>query len=313
MFCCHYRLDAAVCELAPRLAKHIAVSLLALGMTMAATNVRADELVVPVGGVVDGEINGQRVEFLVQADGSNVPVVNPDVATRFGLKTGLIGIGARVLVGSVPVNGKTGVFRLTVEGAGAKRRGAWFERPITGSGDGMLGPGAVVQDIATFQLRAPRADEVVLTFPLVDRGYAGMGIQLGNIFIQFDPLAETSIATASAAVEIAGQHEGVFVGTTTSRAMRFGVVRPVRTVHLGSPLNFGGLALSSFLARTQDYGDARGIPDGDSDEIVVTAEKRHASGQYLTLHVGADVLASCSSLSFNKVRKVVSLHCVAKP
>ncbi len=270
-----------------------------------------DELVVPPDGIVRGEANARSVAWLVQADGSDTPVLNPASVARLGISTGMIGIGVKVLVGPVPVRGKTGVFRYRVGGEEQKRRGAWFERPITDSADGMLGPGAVPQRIVTFQLRPARADEQLQRFPLVDHGYAGMGLMAGAIFVQFDPQSEDSVATASAAATLALSHGGAFTGAPSSRPLRFGIVRPVRALRLATPLSVAGLSLRSLVVRTQDFGDASAIRDSvnDPEEIVVSASKGGRGAQYQTLHLGADALRACSRITFDRLAGEVILSC----
>jgi hypothetical protein len=245
-----------------------------IALSLLASTAHAQELVVSSDGLVEGEINGHHVMWRVQADGANAPVVNPSTARRIGLKTGLIGIGAKVLIGNVPVAGKTGVFRYTARGAANRRRGAWFNRPITTDGDGMLGPAALAQPVVTFNLRPTQAGETVHRFNLEDRGYAGMGVRLGDLFLQFDPASDETIATASAAAALAASNAGTFTGQPSTRTMRFGIPRPVRTLRLDRPLSIGGLLVTTLAVRLQDYGDASGIAegDGDPDEIVVTAK-----------------------------------------
>lgn len=283
----------------------------ALSLSFIASTANAQELVVPPDGLVEGSINGQTVAWRIQADGANAPVVNPDTARRIGLKTGAIGIGAKVLVGSQPVSGKTGVFHYAVGGLDNKRRGAWFERAITSSGDGMLGPGALVQQVVTFQLRPTQIGETVLRFPLEDRGYAGMGLRFGELFVQFDPTSDRTVATASAAAALAATHAGLFVGQPSTRAMRFGITRPVRTLRLGEPLSLAGLPVATLEARLRDYGNTTGIPDenGDPEEIVVTAKSKSARNNIQTLHLGRDALSRCSKITFDKSQKQILLSC----
>lgn len=283
--------------------------LVAAALSLVASSAHAEELVVSSSGLVEGEINGQRVTWRVEADGANAPVVNPATAQRIGLRTGLAGIGAKVRVGDVPVSGKTGVFRYSAGGGADRRRGAWFDRPIASDADGMLGPGALVQSVVTFQLRPPQAGETVNRFKLEDRGYAGMGFRQGSLFVQFAPASTETVSTASAATILAASYAGAFVGQPSIRAMRFGISRPVRTMRLGQPLSIGGVAVTTLVVRLHDYGDASGIADDDGDpyEIVVTANGGQSVDRFRTLHLGRDALESCSSVTFDKPRREISL------
>lgn len=284
---------------------------LALALLLSASIAGAQELIVPPQGLVEGNINGHRVTWRVQADSANAPVVNPATAQRIGLKTGAIGIGAKVLVGPERVKGKTGVFRYMIGGLDNRRRGAWFERPITSDSDGMFGPGALAQKIVTFQLRPTRAGETIQSFALEDRGYGGMGARIGDLFIQFDPASDRTVATAGAAASIAASHAGLFVGRPSTRAMRFGIGRPVRTLRLGQPLALGKISVANLEARLGDYGSTAGIFDEnmDPEEIVVTAKVKNIKGNINALHLGQDSLSNCSKITFDKIKKKIFISC----
>lgn len=267
-------------------------------------------LIVPPDGVVDADVAGRPSKLLMVADSGSAPILNAADAKRFGIGTGWIGIGVRAKVGPVPVNGLTGVIRYRVGGQDVKRRGAWFERDIVQTYAGMIGPAAVAQSVVTFRLRDAVPGEQSFTLPLSDKGYAGMGTLVGDLFVQFDPLRANSMATAAAGADLARAHQGSLVGAVRQETIRFGISRPVRTMHMAEPMHIGRIVLFSVDVRTSDYGDSSSIPDNaaDPDEIVVTGRKA-AGKSFRTLHLGADALRGCSSLTFDKARKEIRLSC----
>lgn len=98
-----------------------------------------------------------------------------------------------------------------------------------------------------------------------------------------------------------------------SRAeIAFGVERPVRMMALDRPLAIGALSLTRIGVRTGDWGNAAGIAEAgsaDPDEIVVTAKGRKRDPFRDRLAIGADVLARCSSVIFDKPARQIRLTC----
>lgn len=293
-----------------RLPLAIAITFMSASPLLARTSSSSTTLIVPPDGLLIAEVAGKPANLVMVADSGSAPILNATEAKRLGIGTGWIGLSVVVKVGPVPVKGSTGVFSYRVGGMGVKRRGAWFERDIVQGQSGMIGPGAVAQPVVTFRLRAALPGERTFFLPLTDKGVAGMGTLIGNLFVQFDPLRSLSMATAAAGADLAREYQGHFVGDGRREAMRFGIARPVRNMVLVQPMRIGELALSTVAVRFLDYGNSGSIPDAthDPDEIVVTGRKG-TSKSYRTLHLGADALRTCSSLTFDKARKVISLSC----
>ncbi len=132
-----------------------------------------------------------------------------------------------------------------------------------------------------------------------------------EIFVQFDPDRQNSVATANAARIISLENAGRLTGPITSTVISFGVERPIRTVELPTPLSFGPLSINSFAARISDFGSVVGLEDADGDpnEVVVTANRSNKVKPINTFILGADALRSCSTLTFNKRRKVIEVSC----
>jgi hypothetical protein len=163
-------------------------------------------------------------------------------------------------------------------------------------------------------LRARAPGEQVITRGLATLGYFGAGVVLRLTpltVVQFDPLSPTTVANAMMANELAGTLRGHFVSDVHSRIIALGVSRPVRTLQFDTPLTFGPLRIDRTEVRMQDTGNTSSIPDKapDPDEIIVSAmSKNDKRLRYIIL--GADALRSCSSITFDKPRRLVRLSCV---
>lgn len=270
----------------------------------------AAPLIVPPDGVLEADVQGQPSRLLMMADSGSAPVLNSADAERLGIGTGWIGVAVKVKVGPVPVKGLTGVIRYRVGGMDMKRRGAWFERNIVQGHAGMIGPAAVAQSVVTFQLRNAVPGEQTFSLSLADKGYAGMGTLVGDLFVQFDPLRLNSMVTAAGGADLASEYQGSLVGAVRQEVIRFGISRPVRTMRMEQPMQIGGIVLNTVNVRTSDYGNSSSIPDTtqDPDEIVVVG-RRATSESSRTLLLGADALHNCSSITFDKARREIRLSC----
>lgn len=92
----------------------------------------------------------------------------------------------------------------------------------------------------------------------------------------------------------------------------FGIKRPIRTLTLTRALGVGPLSLHTLGVRTMDNGNASDIAEAgtkaDPNEIVVTAKGKHDPNRD-RLSLGADTLARCSSIVFDKPARVIRLTC----
>jgi len=290
----------------------IAFLIAAPGVGLAAGK-SAAPLIVQVGKPVQGKVNGVSSQFEITPDGLTYPVLNSDTVKRVGLgATPLVGIEARI--GSVKIPGRTGVTRFELGGAPFKARALWFARPIAPNADGRLGPGAVPQSVVTFVLRAPDAHEKLTSLPLVTQSNrTGLVVQVGgqDLFIGFSPDRSNSLATAGAGKRLADVYGGQLTGPEHQALIGLGVTRPVRDIRLSKPLMIGPLAINGFKTRIWDGGSLSGVADADIDpgEIVVTAQRPKIKPDYF-LNLGSDALQACSSLTFDKARKIITLSCL---
>jgi hypothetical protein len=267
-------------------------------------------LVVPPDGAISVTVNGQKARMLLLADSSSIPVFNQGPAQQFGLKPAWISFSVRIA--TVRIKGWTAVVRYSVNDQPYRRRTVWFERDIAPGFAGMLGPGAVPHNVVTVQIRSPSSNERQYVLPLVENRVLGVGTMLGKIFVQFDPLRRQTMGTAAAGALLAESQGGALTGPTRQAPIRFGVERPVRTLAFARPLKVGPIELKSVAIRVLDFGSVGKIPDADADpdEIVAIGQKKKEP-DYRSLHIAADALADCSSITFDKLKKRITLSCKA--
>ena len=278
----------------------------------------ANEFIIGPDGAVDVTVNGKPARMLFRGVGSSTLILNPENAKRLGVKTGIIKFPIRYRVGPHRINGKSGVTRYSVGGKQVKRRVGWFERDVAAGFDGLLGPVAIDYPIVTQRLRAPVAGEKAITFYASNFGYNGVGVVFRGkpfTYMMFDPTAPTSIINAPFANEIAPGLRGHFEGDVHERVVAFGVSRPVRNIEFGKPWIIGTAAANISLyradVRTLPGEKTDTIPDKapDPDEIIVLAPGQIDNRQRYII-VGADALSRCSSISFDKPKRQITLRCV---
>lgn len=294
------------------------VALAALPLLIGAAAPRA-ERVIAAGTPVDATIAGRPARILVDPGAPSLALVTGEIATRAALKPGPFGLA--YLVGPVRVPGRTAVVRVDFGGGEEKKRIGWTERPYVPGIDGSVGPGGLREDVVRFVLRDPVAGERDHVLPMVDGGgllggaaglFALITVDGQPVRIRFDLRRAENLTSAGFARTVARVHDGRLAEDRRMETIVFGVERPVRTLTLARPLAVGPLSVARIAVRTTDFGNAEGLPaegeTADPDEVVVTAKgERDRRGDRLT--IGTDALARCSSITFDKPRKVIRLRC----
>jgi hypothetical protein len=127
----------------------------------------------------------------------------------------------------------------------------------------------------------------------------------------FDPHHARTLVTAGAGRRLARQNRGVISGDAVPTEIFFGVRRPVRTLTLQQPLQIGALAIGSLGIRTGDRTAVASVPGeiGDMEDIVVTARGNKRDPRSDMLSLGGDYLSRCSSIVFDRKKRVIELTC----
>lgn len=277
------------------------------------------EYVVPADGVVAARLNGVGLRLRIDPGTTAMPLVTDEIATRAHVKSGMF--GTLYGVGPIHIAGKTGVAKLDLAGTILKRRISFAPKAYAEGLDGVMGPGGLEAPVIRFALRPSIPGERTVALPMVDQGGLMAGwaerfalIEVGGqpLRVRFDPHHPRTLATAGAAVRLASAFDGTISGVAGQQEIAFGIKRPIRTLTLARALGVGPLSLHTLGVRTMDNGNASDIAEAgtkaDPNEIVVTAKGKHDPNRD-RLSLGADTLAHCSSIVFDKPARVIRLTC----
>jgi hypothetical protein len=302
------------------------VWLVVAAFVLAAVPARAQgqrELVLQVAdNIIEVTLNGAPVRLEVTAEAFGAAVINPDVAERLALVPDRRS-GWRFGPVSVEGRGAQGII-----GFGHEAREVtvvWADSPVSTRADGMIGIHHLPYDRVTLALRASQPGEVVerLALKRVGRLFGntriGAPIKVGKrellaIFVpEFTP---HNLVTAPTATFLATHLDGGFTKEPASTVnMRFGVIRPVRTMLLAQPLEIGSLAVTRFAVRYEDYGStapvgevAENDPRFEKGRILVSGRKGQGRPDLLT-RIGAEQLGACSRLTYDLAASVIELAC----
>jgi hypothetical protein len=196
----------------------------------------------------------------------------------------------------------------------------WYQTDIHKFGEALAGPFAIPAPVIRFALRPEQRGETQFSMPLVTdpkRRVASTQTFIGKkkVYFAFAPQFETTLASAAAGAVIAQNYGGEFVGDPVPVVVAFNVARPARPVQLKSPLPLGVLTISKFQIRSRDYGDTSAIKEAKSpnaaeeNEILVQAKRKGTDPEYF-VYVGNDMLKNCSSITYDKPARTVTLSCL---
>lgn len=287
------------------------------------------ERVVSGAALVPVMVKGRALQLRIEPNAPGLPLLPPKRAAELGLKGGgMLAFGVGYRVGRERFFGRTENVKFGWDGGKpAKRRVGWMSRDYVPIADGSIGPAGVPEPVVRFRFRPERQGEQRLVLPLV--GGRGLGgalfgswfvldglVTIGGVpvLVRFDPGHRETLVTAPAALALAKAHGGAMTATTGRQEIVFGIERPYRIMKLAQPLVLGGLTLSRVGVRVTDEDVAGRIAEEgaapvepDPDEVVVTAKGRKPRTGLLLL--GADALAACSSLVFDKPARQIRLSC----
>lgn len=277
------------------------------------------ERVIRVGELVSAKVAGIPARILADPGAPSFALVTADIAKRAELKPGPFALA--YLVGPVRVSGRTAVVRVDLGNGEEKKRIGWTDRPIVPGVDGSVGPGGLKDEVVRFVLRTAVPGERESVLPMIDGGgllggaaglFGRIDLDGQPVRVRFDLRRAASTTSAGTALTLARTNAGTLADDRHPVEIAFGVERPVRTMTLARPLAVGPLSITAIAVRTGDFGNAEGIAGTaaapDPDEVVVTAKgKRDRSRDRIT--IGADALAGCSSIIFDKRAKLIRLLC----
>ena len=283
----------------------------------------AAELVVEPGVDVPASVEGQPVALRVLSGGPDRLVLNPQVASRLGLKPAFfVGRANLNVAGRREFEGKNRPVDFAIAGASHKGRALWFPTAPALPADGTIGPWGLPQSRVTLNFAATDPAAVRYDFALFGgvsgssvTGYREATFGMGVAF-DLDDRSPYPRASAAAGAAIAQAYGGVLGGPTWDVEILFGIKRPVRLLTLERPLVIGPLRFTKIAVRVRDRIDAAGlgsdIRDADAgedpSEVVVTA-KTKGPPPIFSFVVPRTTMAACSRLSFDKQAKRIELWC----
>ena len=261
-----------------------------------------------------GTIRETRLSIRMMTAGPKTLFLNPGTAERLSLRSGIFSGEGRV--GPVRKRINTAVVTYSVGEVASRRRVLWSDADYAPEADGGIGPGGVPHAVIVFNLRPAAPGEQEFELPMVSApssyGALGTTVSIGgqNLSILFDLTRETSLATAAAAATLSASNGAQLHESADQELIRLGVLRPTRQLNLASPLSVGLLRVTNMRVRIADNSDGSMITDGDADvsEIVVTAQKSRQKPLY-SISLGRDALSGCSSMIFDKPRRIIRLRC----
>ncbi|WP_375421436.1 hypothetical protein [uncultured Sphingomonas sp.] len=283
-----------------------------------------NEVIVKGDGIIRVGINGKLAALRIDPAAPGIPLIRRQLAAKAGskMKRGSPD-DISYLVGRTLVPVRSQSVKVDFGRGVAKTRVGWSEVPFLDGADGSVGPGGFLEEIVRFVLRDAMPGEKTIALPMErDALSSGAAGQLSAIFgliavegkpmrVCFDPHHARSLVTAGAGRRLARQNGGVISGDAVPTEIFFGVRRPVRTLTLQQPLQLGTLAIGSLGIRTSDRSSVASVPgeSGDPEDIVVTAKGNKRDPRSDTLSLGSDYLSRCSSIVFDRKKRVIELTC----
>lgn len=277
------------------------------------------------GFVVPVVINGVALKLRVDPAASGLVVLNPDAVKRAGIlpdrmrtPPGFPGLRYRkawARVGPVQLEGHAGRAAAAIGGETVRLQAIWFDRDASEDADGVISVHHLPYDSVRFALGPPAPGEAETAIDLEYGPSPGLYHRYAPggepVAVQVSVHRPVSVATAAAGAVLARAHGGSWDGADERRTVSFGIARPVRPMALAAPLLIEDLAVERFLVRTRDHRGGFDLPsDGppDPEEIVVTGAVRGQPPR-LTLVLGRDQLAGCSSLTYRRAERRLVARC----
>jgi hypothetical protein len=281
---------------------------------MVAPPAMASELLLkPDGGqIIDAWINGQRVRLRVDPESPGYLILNGDAAWRTRLYPTLV--PASAIIGPVRVPGASRVAKVSVGGVTSARRIVWTERKAVEGADGIISPAHLPFERVTMQFREPNAGETEAEVPM--RFHPSIGLYRpipfdgSVIHFRISTVRADTLATAAAGALLEREYGGAWLTDSRDMMIKYGVVRPVRSLALARPLIIADQPLPRLLVRTSERRLNETLPSSseDAEEIVVTASRTRPPAYMVSL--GVEWMRSCSSITWNNRSHRMTFRCL---
>jgi hypothetical protein len=268
--------------------------------------------------VLDAMINGQPVRLRVDPAIGNI-ILNPEAAARLSIDSNFLQrlMKPTMLVGPHQIKGSGGGGSVTIGSWSGKRPLFWFERDIVTGADGVIGIADLPHENVSMQIRPATARDQTFTYEVDPTDFLGLVYRMQvagkEVLTRFSLNQSTTQASASAGAILAAEHGGTWKGEPELKPIILGVSRPARPLSFTKPLSVNGMAFNQLLIRTSDYRGAYVLPTDppeDPNEIVVTGSKAKGKA-LLRLTISSDRLQACSSISYHREAKRLTLVCPA--
>lgn len=272
--------------------------------------------------IIPFEINDVRGRLIVEPGGPRQPVCDPGFAARAGLVDEEgdepVAIGR---IGPERVLGRSGRFRVTIDGVADTKRVSWPARPFLTEADCWAGPAALPQPIVRFLLGPPVSGGRTVALPEYDEHHGSRDsatdakLTVGRVpmMVRFDGLNPRTALTAPAALVLARAGAVRLDGPVIDTGIYYGMRRPIRRLVTAAPLRIGPLTIATLYARVSDYADASAVQSLDpsefaADDIVASGPRQRIEGTMI-VRVGSDDLARCQSITFDGRKHRIMLTC----
>ena len=195
----------------------------------------------------------------------------------------------------------------------------WSRVDAYDTADALAGPWAIPFAVVRYPLHPAVGGEATVSLPLSSDSswwIATTPRTLGGKTIQFAlaPQFPTSVASAAAGAAISRELGGTLTGEPERVLVSHGVHRPARAMRLDRPLALGPLHVDGLLVRTADYGPSGVIRDefvdpAEAPDAVVIRGRRKPTRASYTVYLGADALAGCPAVAYDKPPRLIQLTC----
>ena len=262
--------------------------------------------------VIEATINGLPVRLRVETAHSGI-TLNPEAAARIGLAPSLYATNMRI--GPVIVPGQTAMANIATGPGISRQRVTWYDRPVTEGADGIVTIADLPYPRVTLTLAPATGSEVPIVLSTVPRQYSVVHRHDAGprrIDIRMMLASERTFVTTAAGALLAQTNGGSWAGEKGRHVISMGVARGVREMDFARPLDIRGLRLDSALIRLADYQSDTDLPLDpveDDDDTILVAGRHERSDAAWFVTLGRDALVGCSSLTYEKATRNLTLMC----